>query len=202
MALPKRDANFIEDQFKNHQIYGRSLGFLPENMKFRLILAQILQSRATEILMAIVILLSLIQLALDSPVLDPDSKTKTALVVIDNLTMAIFTVEIVSKTVAFGFLFNGEYSYMRELWNIMDFIILAVSYVCLLPQAQSLRVIKTFRILRCLRLIGRNEGLKIAVRALLFAIPNIISITVIMIMFFLVFAVISVSYFKGKMFYC
>jgi hypothetical protein len=51
-------------------------------------------------------------------------------------------------------------------------------------------------------LIGRNEGLKIAVRALLFAIPNIISITVIMIMFFLVFAVISVSYFKGKMFYC
>ena len=63
-------------------------------------------------------------------------------------------------------------------------------------------MIKTFRILRCLRLIGRNEGLKIAVRALLFAIPNIISITVIMIMFFLVFAVISISYFKGKMFYC
>lgn len=51
-------------------------------------------------------------------------------------------------------------------------------------------------------MIGRNEGLKIAVRALLFAIPSIISITVIMIMFFLVFAVISVSYFKGKMFYC
>ncbi len=51
-------------------------------------------------------------------------------------------------------------------------------------------------------MIGRNEGLKIAVRALLFAIPNIISITVIMIMFYLVFAVVSVSYFKGKMFYC
>lgn len=134
--------------------------------------------------------------------MDPDSKTKSALVVIDKLTMAVFTMEIVSKIVAYGFIFNGEYSYMRELWNIMDFFILAVSYVCLLPSAQSLRVIKTFRILRCLRLIGRNEGLKIAVRALLFAIPNIISITVIMIMFFLVFAVISVSYFKGKMYYC
>ena len=152
--------------------------------------------------MTVVILLSLLQLAIDSPVLDPDSKTKSALVVIDNLTMAIFTVEIISKIVAYGFLLNGEYSYMRELWNIMDFVILALSYVCFLPQAQSLRVVKTFRILRCLRLIGRNEGLKIAVRALLFAIPNIISITVIMIMFFLVFAVISVSYFKGKMFYC
>ena len=70
---------------------------------------------------------------MDSPVLDPDSKTKSALVVIDKLTMAVFTVEIVSKIVAYGFLFNGEHSYMRELWNIMDFFILAVSYVCLLP---------------------------------------------------------------------
>jgi Ion transport protein len=65
--------------------------------------------------------------------LDPDSKTKSALVVIDNLTMAIFTIEIISKIVSYGFLLNGEYSYMRELWNIMDFIILALSYVCFLP---------------------------------------------------------------------
>jgi len=47
--------------------------------------------------------------------------------------MAIFTVEIISKIVAYGFLLNGEYSYMRELWNIMDFVILALSYVCFLP---------------------------------------------------------------------
>jgi hypothetical protein len=66
-------------------------------------------------------------------VLNPDSKTKSALVVIDKLTIAIFTVEIISKIVAYGFLLNGEYSYMRELWNIMDFIILALSYVCFLP---------------------------------------------------------------------
>ena len=65
--------------------------------------------------------------------MDPDSKTKSALVVIDNLTMAIFTVEIISKIVAYGFLLNGEYSYMRELWNIMDFVILVLSYVCFLP---------------------------------------------------------------------
>ncbi len=65
--------------------------------------------------------------------LNPDSKTKSALVVIDKLTMAIFTLEIISKIVAYGFLLNGEYSYMRELWNIMDFIILVLSYVCFLP---------------------------------------------------------------------
>lgn len=65
--------------------------------------------------------------------MDPDSKTKSALAVIDKLTIAIFTVEIIFKIVAYGFLLNGEYSYMRELWNIMDFIILTLSYVCFLP---------------------------------------------------------------------
>ena len=130
---PKRNANFIEDQFIIHQVHGRSLGFLPEKMKLRLVLAKILQSRATEIIMTVVILLSLLQLAIDSPVLDPDSKTKSALAVIDKLTIAIFTVEIIFKIVAYGFLLNGEYSYMRELWNIMDFIILTLSYVCFLP---------------------------------------------------------------------
>ena len=50
--------------------------------------------------------------------------------------------------------------------------------------------------------MGRNEGLKVAVRALFFAIPNVINITLIMLLFFLVFAVILVSFFKGKMYYC
>jgi hypothetical protein len=171
-------------------------------MNIRLIIAKVLQSRPTEIIMTLLIMISLIVLALDSPNLNPDSKTKIALGIIDRVTMSIFTLEILGKVIGHGFIFNGEHSFMKELWNIMDLIIIIFSYICLLPQADGLRVVKTFRILRGLRLIGRNEGLKIAVRALLFAIPNIISITVIMIMFFLVFAVISVSFFKGKMFYC
>ncbi len=66
----------------------------------------------------------------------------------------------------------------------------------------SFKLVRTFRILRSLRLIGRNEGLKVAVRALLFAIPNILNITVMMLLFHSFFAVICVSYFKGKMHYC
>ena len=39
-------------------------------------------------------------------------------------------------------------------------------------------------------------------RALMRAIPNILNITVIMLLFFLIFGVIGVSYFKGKLYYC
>jgi len=34
------------------------------------------------------------------------------------------------------------------------------------------------------------------------AIPNVANITIIMLLFFLIFGVIAVSYFKGKLFYC
>jgi hypothetical protein len=106
------------------------------------------------------------------------------------------------KIVTYGFLLNGSESYLRNLWNILDFIILVFSYLCLTSLVDTFKVVKTFRILRSLRIISRNEGLKVAVRALLYAAPNILSIAVIMILFFMLFAVILVSYFKGKLFYC
>ena len=84
----------------------------------------------------------------------------------------------------------------------MDFIVLMFSYLCLSPQADQFRFIKVLRILRSLRLISRNDGLKVAVRAFLHAIPNILGMTVIMIIFFIIFGVISVNYFRGRLFYC
>lgn len=104
--------------------------------------------------------------------------------------------------VAYGLCFNGEKSFLRNAWNLLDCVILVFSYLCLTPLVSTLKVVKALRILRSLRLIGRNEGLKVAVRALFFAIPNIINIAIIMMLFFLMFAVVGVSYFKGKMYYC
>lgn len=110
--------------------------------------------------------------------------------------------EAIAKIFTYGFLFNGETSYIRGVWNQLDFVILIFSYLCLTPLANSFKVVKALRIMRSLRLIGRNEGLKVAVGALFYAIPNVINITTIMIIFYTLFAVIGVSYFKGKLYYC
>lgn len=59
-----------------------------------------------------------------------------------------------------------------------------------------------FRILRVFRLIGRNESLKVGVKALLYAIPKMLNVTIILLFFFLMFGVLCVSYFKGKLYYC
>ncbi len=97
------------------------------------------------------------------------------------------------KIVAHGFLANGSRSYLRNIWNILDFTILVFSYMCLTSLVETFKVVKTFRILRVLRIISRNEGLKVAVRALLYAIPNIMAIAAIMVMFFMIFAVVLIS---------
>jgi hypothetical protein len=61
---------------------------------------------------------------------------------------------------------------------------------------------KMFRIVRVLRLIGKDEGLQIGIQSLLRAIPNVIRIVAIMFMFLLVFGIVLVSFFKGTYFSC
>ena len=60
MEVPKRDANYKEDQFRLHNVIGRSLSVFPDNMRLRLVVAKVLQSRFLEIIMTFVILLSLV----------------------------------------------------------------------------------------------------------------------------------------------
>lgn len=122
--------------------------------------------------------------------------------IIDITTITIFTIEAICKIVTYGFLMNGKNSYLRGIWNLLDFIILIFSFLCLTALEERFKVVKTLRILRSLRLVSRNEGLKVAVRALFFAIPNIIFIAIVMLIFYLIFSIIGISFFKGKLFYC
>lgn len=96
-------------------------------------------------------------------------------------------------------MFNGKWSYLRRPWYVLDFVIVLISIVSQTPLSNDFKVIK---VLRILRIISRNEGLKIAVRALYHALPNILNVTVIMLIFFLIFGVIGVSQFKGKFYFC
>lgn len=57
-----------------------------------------------------------------------------------------------------------------------------------------------FRIFRVFRLIGRNESLKVGVKALIYALPKVANVTMIMLVFFLIFGIVSVNFLKGQFF--
>lgn len=87
----------------------------------------------------ILIIISGIHLALDSPILDPKSKFVKALRIIDIVLTALFTLEAVLKIIAMGVYKNGPKSYFRSLWNILDFIIVLVSVKYILDSFRLFR---------------------------------------------------------------
>ena len=119
----------------------------------------------------------------------------------------IFILELFIKIIASGFFFNGPDSYLKSPNNIMDFIIVIGAILASLPLGaeSNLQIFKVFRLsrlMRPLRLISKNEGLKISIRALIVSIPAIVNLAVIVILFFLIFGIIGVNLLKGKFQYC
>jgi voltage-dependent calcium channel T type alpha-1G len=159
-------------------------------------------NRKFEYLIIVFIIVSAVQLALDSPLIDPDSELSLTLYWIDVSTTIVFSLEAILKMLTFGLLFNGKTSYLKNPWNLLDLLIIVLSYISLSPLSDKLNTIKMVRIVRALRIISRNDGLKVAVKALMLAVPNISNVTVIMLLFFMIFGIVSVSFFKGKFFYC
>ena len=154
----------------------------------------------------VAIMISTIQLAIESPLLDPESSLAMVLVFVDIVMTTIFVIEALAKIIAFGFLINGKDSYLRSPWNVMDLIIVIFSIVSLSSQGseylKALKAIRLLRVLRPLRVIARNEGLKIAVSSLFLAGSDILNMTLITILFFLIFGIIGVNLFKGTYYKC
>lgn len=148
------------------------------------------------------IVLTSVHLALSRPTSDPDGYEVTTLYWVDFATTMIFTSEFIMKIIAFGFVLNGEQSYLRNPWNLFDFFILVLSLTSISPLINRLQVIKMFRVMRVLRLVSSTYGLRVGIQAIVSAIPSVISVVLIMILFFIIFGVIGVSYFKGKYYYC
>jgi len=103
--------------------------------------------------MILVILLSSLELGMNGPLIDPNSRYSKTLYKIDLTTTIIFIIECSMKIVTFGLLFNGKWSYLRRHWYVLDFIIVILSIISQTSLSSDFKVIK---VLRILRLISRH----------------------------------------------
>jgi hypothetical protein len=58
------------------------------------------------------------------------------------------------------------------------------------------------RVLRSLRMISKNEGLKLSVLSLIYSLPGILNVTVVSSLFFLLFGIFFLNILKGKFYHC
>merc|ERR1719502_495656 len=102
----------------------------------------------------------------------------------------------------------GERTYLRDAWNILDFIIVFFSFVTWTLEAYAssdvtfLRGFRALRALRPLRVVSKNEGIKTVVVSLLESIPALINVLLIVVLFLLVFGILGIQLFKGQLGYC
>jgi hypothetical protein len=104
----------------------RSLLCLTVQNPIRRACISITEWRPFEWLILIMICANCIALAVYQPYPAQDSDTKnTVLEQIEYLFIVVFTIECVLKVVAMGFLFHPG-AYLRNAWNILDFIIVVI----------------------------------------------------------------------------
>ncbi|WP_372892455.1 ion transporter, partial [Rhodosalinus sp.] len=109
-----------------------------------------------------------------------------ALIAIDRLCLAIFTVEIALKLVAHG----GRF--FRSGWNVFDFVIVGIALV---PASEGLSVLRALRILRVLRVISVAPRLRRVVEGFVRAIPGMGSVFLLMTLVFYIGAVMATKLF-------
>lgn len=144
-------------------------------------LALILGSRRWEQIIITIIVINAITLGLEtSPAVM--AAIGPALLALDAVILAIFTVEIALRLYAHGFKF------FRDPWSIFDFTIVAIA---LIPASGPFTVLRALRILRVLRLISVVPSLRKVIGGLISALPGIGSIFVLLMLVFYVFAVMA-----------
>ena len=72
----------------------------------------------------------------------------------------VFVLEVLIKTIAYGFLLNGDESYLRKPSNIFDFMVVIFSvFGAFGTNIPAFKVMRLLRVLRPLRVISKNQGL-------------------------------------------
>ncbi|XP_063071129.1 sodium channel, voltage gated, type VIII, alpha subunit b [Engraulis encrasicolus] len=156
-----------------------------------------------ETLIIFMILLSSGALAFEDVYIEQRKTIQIILEYADRVFTYIFILEMLLKWVAYGF-----QKYFTNAWCWLDFFIVDVSIVSLIANALGysdlgpIKSLRTLRALRPLRALSRFEGMRVVVNALVGAIPSIMNVLLVCLIFWLIFSIMGVNLFAGKYYYC
>ncbi|KAK9816645.1 hypothetical protein WJX72_003272 [[Myrmecia] bisecta] len=199
-----------------------SLGFLTRGNPLRAACIFLLESGWLDGFTLLVILVNCLFLALMEPTKGA-KQGRNRLIAHSELPFTIiFTTEMLIKIIALGFFIGDRAApgtegpgiippsappeqrctYLRDAWNILDFLVTVSSLLALLPQINdNVMVLRTIRVLRPLRTISALPGMQLLIKTLLAAIPMLGNVLVMCAFFFIVFGILGVQLFKGVLRY-
>lgn len=135
-------------------------------------------------------------LLINSPIITDAYFNKTN-DMISTVISAIFVFEALIKSIAHCFII-GEQAYLKDSWNILDFVIVVSSIINWLLDAftnSNLAYLKGFRAMRALRplrIISKDEGMKTIINSVLKSIPSLAHVALINLLFLVTFGILGV----------
>ena len=149
------------------------------------------------------IVISTIKLVLDTYIFDAPADDIKAVISakFDMAFTVLFSGEAFLKCISYGFI-QEDGSYLRETWSQMDFFIVVTSVIDASFQSVNIPIIKILRLLRILRplrFISHNSSMKTIVVALVSSMSAILNVGVVVLCVFLMFAILGVNLFAGKL---
>ena len=162
---------------------------------------------AFDVFIAVCIVISSVLLALDDPATARDTPMNRVLFVCDVVFSILFSAEALLKIVAFGLLSRGKESYLRSGWNILDLVIVLISWVSFAlhiahVSSGAVNALRALRALRPLRLIKRVPSIRAIVFAILAAIPGCMTVVTVLLFCLLIYALLGVQFFGGTFGQC
>ena len=122
----------------------------------------------------------------------------------DQYFLYFYTIEAILKIISFKF-WSAEDAYIKDYWNILDFFVVLVGWISFVierlmngKKISGLAGLRAFRILRPLKTVKRFKGLKKLVTALLASIAHLGETTIVLIFFFLIFAIAGRQMWMGN----
>lgn len=191
-------------------VEGKSLFIFSEKSLIRIKIARFVENPYFESFIFHLIGLNSLFLAIEEPSLT-DEYTKATLQFFGDIVSGLFILECLLKIYVMGFVI-GKHAYLKDSYNILDFTIVFFSIVSWVIESNpslsanlDISFVKAFRALRALRplkLVSKNEGMKLVVNSLISSIPKLMNVMLISTLFFFVFGVIGLQLLMGRVSYC
>ena len=201
----KADAGWLgpSDPEKPLVVTGNAFFCLGPDNGVRMRFGKMIDSPLFQNFILLCIFVSSLLLAADEPGLDENSDFALFLKQTDWMFTILFALELMVKVVVYGLLLSPN-AYLRDGWNLLDAFIVAISLFSLGfgGNGGSFKALRAFRTLKPLRSIKRAHGLKLVVDTILACMPAFLNISMVTVLFYLVFAIIGVQFWAGKFWIC
>jgi len=160
----------------------------------------------------LLIFASMVVSSMNNPGVDIDSPKGRELKMADMILTGCFFLEMVIKMIAFGIIRNAQHGYLRDAWNVLDFVIVVISVLSDILTVltagsnetgfSAVTVVRGLRSLRALKAIKGSPGLRRVIRTVIGTIPVAADIAIFLAVVVMFFAAIGLNLYRGLFYSC